>query len=135
MPDQVEDDETISNQDEVWRRIRPDQLVRDDNRGGIIRPSTSAFNNSSDGSGMSDSLAGAARAAGLTPHYVIERYPGYSVAALAMAMLRENGQGVIRKPTDDDPHHVEVNGDKPKKIQRIFATSATWALPPPEGQP
>lgn len=124
-----DDDSTIDNAASLWRRVLPSQIVLDKNI-GAYRPSSVAFNNSTDGSGMSVILGDQVLDEGRTPRNVMEQFPACFLASLTAKVFRDNSQIIFREPLDDEPAHCEVAGDKPKKMQRDFAKLATWIIPP-----
>lgn len=65
MAPEYPDDTTIDDASILWRRIHPDWVVTDENRGGV-RVTSLAFNNSSDGSPTSVHLEEVAREYGIT---------------------------------------------------------------------
>lgn len=124
------DDKSIRSESALWRRIQPDQIVTDDNT-GVRRPSSSAFSNSSDNSGMSVILGDQVLSEGRTPHSTMELYPDNFLASITAGLARENGQIVIREPIKDEPAHAEVCGEKSKGVKRTFAKNSIWIVSPP----
>ncbi len=118
------DDDSVRNEDPLWRRVVPVQMVTDAN--GASRPSSAAFENSSDGSGMSVTLGREARADGVTPQVVLKRFPRCRIASLTAGQCRDHKQKIARDPTKEDPHHALVNGTKTKSTRKAFATLACW---------
>ena len=110
------------------RRIRPEQIVSDGNGGQRI--SSAAFDNSSNGSGMSVSLGREAREAGLTSAAALTRFPGFGLASVSAGTCRSLKQSMERAPTVDDPHHALVNGAKPKPTKQALARSAVVLIAP-----
>lgn len=124
------DDLTVFDADPLWRRIHPSQVVSD-GQGGW-RVSSAAFENSSDGSGMSTSLGRDAEAAGTTPQRALKNYQDLGMASVTAASCRSQKQTIQRDPTPDDPHHALVNGDKSKRsIRRALANAARILIMPP----
>jgi len=121
------DDKDIRGEDDVWRRVpsSPSQLTyeHDERR---WRPSSAAFEDSGPDDPMSALLARED-----TPQRALQgRWSGWFLAALGAEMLRADGQGIARDPTEEDPSHVLVFGRKTRKIQRRWAKSARWIVPP-----
>jgi hypothetical protein len=129
VPD--EDDPTIENSDALWRRIPPFMVVPDQNL-GISRPSSQAFKDHPDGSAMSVELASVLKLHGLGQEHVLAgpQHAGFGIAAVTAGLARECRQGIVRKPTPDNPAHAEVFGDKPKSVSRRFAREAQWIAYP-----
>lgn len=120
----IEDDETILDDSVLWRRIPPDQVVPG-NDGGK-RPSTKAFQNPSDGSGMSVNIA-----ADTTVERTLKDYEDYYLVGFSAGFIRTLSQGVIRKPLPEEPAHAEVNGAKSKSIKKQFSKGCVWVVHPP----
>lgn len=123
------DDVTIGNSASLWRRILREQIVPDENV-GTFRPSSAAFSNSSDGSGMSVTLGDQVLAEGRSPESTLAESPDSLLAAITAGVARENLQIVFREPLDEEPAHAEVFGDKSKSVQRKFAKASIWIVPP-----
>lgn len=129
-----DDDPTVSDDERLLRRVPPQLIVWNEN----IRArqvSTGAFSNSSDGSGMSVSLAGVLKAACLPEENVIRGYDGFGLVAIKAGLARAQSQGVTRVPTETDPSHAEVVGKKTRAVKQAFKREATWIVcpAPPEG--
>lgn len=122
------DDPTILDPDPLWRRVRPEQIVRDGD--GTRRPSSAVFQNSSDGSGMSVSLGREAQEAGISPARALADYPGFGLAQLTAGECRAHHQTMQRDPTDADPHHALVSGDKKRATSRALGRLAVWVVLP-----
>ena len=120
------DDPTIAPSAELLRRVHESQIVPDRNA-GRMRVSTSAFDNSSDGSPMSVSLLDELKARGLGPEAVLLGYP--ALISITAGLARNCAQGVAREPTRDDPAHAVVFGEKTGSIKRKFAKQAKWVIP------
>jgi hypothetical protein len=122
------DDPTITNEDDLWRRIHPTQVVSDENR-GIIRPSSAAFEDSSDGTPMSVLLA-----EGQDPIGALKKHDGYWLAAITAGLARQCQQGVTRDPLIDELAHALVFGKKTKAVRQRFAREARWVVAPETSQ-
>lgn len=119
------DDPTIADQDELWRRIHPSQVVPDGNS-GRLRISSGAFFDSSDGTPMSVCLGRED-----TPDRVLAAHRGDLLAALLAREVRDLAQGVHRAPTVEDPSHAFVFGKKTDGVRRkLAAASARWVVGP-----
>ena len=131
MPE-YKDDPSISDEAELWRRIRPDQIVSDQNL-GFDRSSSAAFNNSSDGSPMSVIIEEIMREFGKGTEDVLRGYKGFALAAITAGLARRNKQCVARDPLHNEPAHGVVIGKKTKSISRQLAKGSTWVLRPTQG--
>jgi hypothetical protein len=119
------DDSTISDDNNLWRRIHPAQIVYDNNLKSY-RPSSAAFDDSSNGSPMSVILAEENR----NPSTALENYEGFSMVSLTARLVRDCGQGIARDPLPDEPAHALVFGEKPKSIRKKLAQAAEWIVSP-----
>jgi hypothetical protein len=130
MPDgSYVDDNTISDDEQLWRRINPVWFVPDDNRGGL-RPSSAAFDDSKDGSPLSVLLASVVRSTGRNAADVLSGFNKYALASFAAGAARSCGQGVDRTPLEDEPAHASVFGRKTKPVKRHLANAAQWVIAP-----
>jgi hypothetical protein len=107
------DDPSIRNCGELWRRVHQTQFVLDKNL-GRVRPSSAAFNDSSDRTPMSVLRARIVMATGRDEYSVLRNYPGYALVAFTARLARQLGQGVEPNPLPDEPAHTYVFGDKKK---------------------
>ena len=123
------DDGTIPTDAELWRRIHPDWVVRDENV-DALRVSSAAFDNSRDGSPTSVLLATIVRETGRTDFDVLATFEGYALASLTAGQARVCDHGVARDPLLDEPAHAFVFGTKTKKAKRCLARSAEWVVSP-----
>jgi hypothetical protein len=121
-----EDDPTIPNNADLWRRIHPNQIIYDDNQ-GRTRPSSAAFTDSTNGSPMSVVIA--AECDG--PDRVLAGYERYGLASFKARVAREFGLGIARDPLPDQPAHALVFGLKSRKVQSQLAKGAEWFVLPP----
>ena len=115
------DDLTIANDQVLWRRIHPSQVVAS----GGDRPSSGAFDESNDGTGMSASLA----LPGRDPkELLVNVKPGSGIVSFTAQQARDLGFTLARVPTLEDPHHVELRGKNTKAVRRALARQATWVI-------
>lgn len=126
MPD-FQDDPSIPNDTEVWRRITP-RWIKFDPAQGRRRPSSEAFQDSRDRTPLSVFLA--AELSG--PDEALEGHDGYCLAALNVGFIRTLGLGVSRHPIrgEDPPGHAWVVGPKTKKTRNKLARNTTWVVGP-----
>jgi hypothetical protein len=118
---EYKDDPSIRDQDDLWRRIQPEWIIFDEAL-GRNRPSSAAFQDSSDGTAMSVDLAklrsGTAEA--------LASYPGHGLASFTAGFARRDcRQGVDHTPEEGGyDAHASVWGDKPKSVRNRFAKAA-----------
>jgi hypothetical protein len=121
-----EDDHTIPDNADLWRRIHPTQIIDDDNQ-RRTRPTPAAFTDSTNGSPMSVVIA--AECDG--PDRVLAGHERYGLASFKAQVARESGLGIVRDPLPDQPAHALVFGPKSKKVQSQLAKAAEWVVLPP----
>lgn len=107
-----EDDSTIVDDSPLWRRIPPWHMVFDENL-GRYRPSSAAFEDHPDGTPMSVVLGQEVLDAGRSPESVLVGYDNFALASFTADLARANHQGIVRKPTLEEPAHAEVFGGRP----------------------
>jgi hypothetical protein len=115
------DDPSIPGEAIVWRRINRVHLVTVERR-----LSSAAFSDSSDGTPMSATLATATS----DPAAYAARWNAFGVVGISVQRLRELGLGVTRAPTDEDPDHVSIHGEKKKSVKTALARDARWVVEP-----
>jgi hypothetical protein len=130
-PRHPDDDATIPDDSDLWRRIHPDWIVYDENL-KAWRLSSQAFNDDSEGGPMSVVLAPEVLASGRTPIDILARFRGYGSAAVRAALARELNQGVKRDPEPDEPAHAVVVGKKTSSVRKSFSRGARWEVSPPD---
>lgn len=133
-PRHLEDDATIPDTSDLWRRIHPTWIIYDENLKSW-RPTTQAFNDDSEGGPMSVVLAPEVLASGRTSKDILARFTGYSLAAISAALARELDQGIKRDPEPEEPAHAVVVGKKTSSVRKTFSRKARWEIPPTELQP
>jgi len=132
MPDaplNYEDDATIGDEAQLWRKIPPWHIVEDKNQGGK-RISKAAFEDHPDGSPMSVVLGDDVLASGGEPASVIAGLDGFRLASVTAALARSLNQGIVRKPLEKEPAHAEVFGRKTDGVRKKFARAAVWVIGP-----
>lgn len=122
---QFTDDPSIGNADDLWRRIRQDQTIFDNNI-KMYRPSSGAFNDNRDGSPMSVDLAKIAK----FPSVTLKGHEDYNLASITAGLARDCGQIVAHDPQPDNPAHSVVAGAKTYSVRSRLAKAANWVLPP-----
>lgn len=116
------DDGSIANEYDLLRRVRPDQVVEDQNL-GILRPSSAAFKDPQ----LSADCEQILLRDGLDWQFPLKAYPGYSLARFKAGVARNLGLSVIHKPLKDNAAHVEVHGKKTQGIANSLIAGAWWA--------
>jgi hypothetical protein len=121
------DDGSVKDDACLLRRIRPDQIVDDENAGSR-RPSSAAFRDPEMSADAEPILA----AASLDWHFCLKGYEGFSLVNVEAGHMREKSLAVVPKPIKNDPilpnnpAHVEIIGKKSQGIARYLAGNATW---------
>lgn len=123
------DDPSISDDAELWRRIPPKWIVRDENR-GRHRPTSAAFGNDRHGGPMSVFLAAIMSEAGRGPDDALTGHEGYFPAAFTAGFARSQAQSVVHDPLPEEPAHGLVCGKKSKRVRTAFAKAAKWVRGP-----
>lgn len=129
MGQEFQDDNSIQNEDDLWRRVMPAQIVHDHNL-GTSRPSSAAFEDSPDGSPMSAIWEKLHRQQNLTEADALAGHTGFGLVSFKVSLARELNQGIQRDPVEDAPAHVLVFGPKTKSVRRKLAAGAQWVIEP-----
>ena len=129
MANDYEDDRTIADDEELWRRIPPVHFIYDDNL-KQQRPASAAFNDDKDGDPMSVMLGSLVRKTGRSGSDVLRNFPGYALATITAGLARECSQGIVRDPLPEEPAHALVFGDKPHSTRKRFAKECRWIVRP-----
>jgi hypothetical protein len=125
------DDPTILDADPLWRRIPPLHLVPDQTAGGVRISSAAFIDDREDGDPMSVVLGRELLEAGREPQSALGIHTNFGIASIPARVARECNQVIFRDPTDDEPAHAKVAGDKPKSVQKKLARAASWVIAPP----
>ena len=115
------DDPLIPDREILYRRVSPEWVVSEGNS-GQRRLSSAAFQN------LSGNAFSVHRSNLTKPTTVIARHPGYGLVSFSAGEARSLSQGVTPEPTEDEPAHAHVNGDKNKKIKSAFRDIARWEI-------
>lgn len=127
--ERLTDDAAIHDDAELWRRINPKWVVRDENRGGL-RVSSAAFDDSPDGSPTSVLLTDVVRETGRTEDDVLRGFDGFGLASITAGKARGCEQGISRDPpVPGEPAHAYLFGRKTKSLKRCLARQAEWVVP------
>lgn len=125
-----ENDPSIADAVRLFRRINPYWVVFDKNK-GMRRPSSRNFNNSQDKSPMSVFLEDVLVQHRLEATDLLQdEWAHHFVAAITAGWARQCDQGVMRTPTESEPAHADVNGNKPENVRRRLAGPAEWIVSP-----
>ena len=119
-------DPSISDSENLLRRIDPEHHIVPDGKGGV-RLSSAAFSNTTGTNEMSVHIS--SKLASQTD--TLKSFPDFYLISFTALTARKLSQGVIPDPLPRDLSHGEVCGDKPKKIQRQFIQNSTWIISPP----
>ena len=119
MPDADE----ISVEDEAYlfRRIHPEQIVKDQNS-GLCRPSSAAFKNPE----LSVDAEPLLHAQGLDWRSSLRDNRTYSLVRFHAGTAREVGQEVVHKPVEGNEAHCEVIGKKTPSVAKALSAASEW---------
>jgi len=127
-----EDDPSIDDAEDLWRRIHPHQVFQDGNLNGRARPSSAAFKDKELSCLLAREDTEERALAAKGDDGVAWRDKGFSLAAFTAGLARRLRQTVCRDPTPADPPHVLVVGKKKSgSISGTFAEEARWVGEPP----
>ncbi len=124
----TEDGPRVADTTLLYRRVHPNFVVPDEDR-GCQRLSGGAFNDEE----MSVHLGDVLTRIGKDPKTVVA-HP-YCLVSLIARVARDNGQTIVRSPTDEDESHGAVNGRKPKSVLNALKAAASWEVAPPQPCP
>jgi hypothetical protein len=120
MPPEV-DDGSIADDAGLLRRIRPDQIVDDQNL-RARRPSSAAFKDPA----MSVDAEPILHQHSLDWTFSLRGLSGYSLVRISAGAAREKTLAVVHKPEPDNPAHTEVIGKKTQSIANHLVAASTW---------
>lgn len=121
------DDATVTNETRLYRRVSP-QFIKPE--GDTFRVSSGAFQNTSGTNEMSVSLGDTLEEIGTEPASLLDDFPGYGLVSLTAGLVRGEEQTVRRSPTEQDPAHGDVIGEKSGGRRKRFARQLEWAVLP-----
>ncbi len=129
-PTSYEDDTSIRDSDDLWRRIFPKWIVPDKNTGGT-RLSSQAFEDSRDGTPMSVVLADIVKASGRVVDDLLTSFGlAYGMASITAGLARGCSQKVCRAPVPEEEAHAYVVGKKTKSVKNRLVDGAVWLVDP-----
>ena len=118
---------TIADDDGLFRRIHPDQVVKDENTGNW-RPSSGAFKDPT----MSVDVEPILTSLGLNHQFCLRNDPHHSVVRFTAGAARTLAQDVVHTPVVDpdpskeNPAHAEVRGKKTPGTANRLRDAASW---------
>src|SRR5216684_5354467 len=116
------DDGSIADHESLLRRIRPDQVVDDENL-GTSRPSSAAFKDPN----LSVDAEHILISNGVDWRFSLQGHSGYSLVKFEAGVARGLKLAVIHKPIV--PHnlaHTEVVGKKTQGIANSLVSASQW---------
>jgi hypothetical protein len=108
--------------EQLLRRIRPDQIV-DDGNTGKRRPSSAAFKDPE----MSVDAESILKSRGFDYRFSLSKYAGYSLARFTAAAARAKNLNVEHQPEAENPAHTVVIGKKIQGIANYLVSACEWA--------
>ena len=118
-----EDDPSVSDSTDLFRRVHPEQVIWDDNV-QRLRPTTAVFRDTDMSVSIGDTLAKGGR----SPESTLGNRPHHHLVALTALEVRNEEQVVCREPRPEDDSHGGVVGSKPKTRRTVFALQARWEV-------
>jgi hypothetical protein len=116
-----QDDQQLTDDARLLRRVRPDQIVHDQNRGGR-RPSSAPFKDAQ----MSVDAEPILHSLGLDATFSLSKHRGYSLVGFTAGIARAQQQDVVVKPEPDNAAHTEVLGKKTQSVANALRDASTW---------
>ena len=109
----------------LWRRVRPDEVVFDENL-QRMRPKSQAFQNYPKREEMSVILASEI---GFSTEIALGDAKDYLLVWFPVSLVRECGQDLI-PAREEGPGHFHVKGKKSGTVKDKFAKRCDWVIPP-----
>jgi hypothetical protein len=116
------DDGSIANDHDLLRRVRPEQVVDDENL-GLRRPSSAVFKDPE----LSADSEHILLQNGSDWSFSLQGYNGYSLARFKAGAARQHGLPVIHIPLQGNSAHVEVHGKKTQGVANSLIAACWWA--------
>jgi hypothetical protein len=111
----------------LLRRIHPEQIVPDKNRGGR-RLSSAAFRDPE----MSVDAEPILHENGLDWKFSLREHQGYSLVRFLAREARSQGLSVDHEPVEGNPTHTEVKGRKSTSVIKHLIAVSDWVHLEPE---
>jgi hypothetical protein len=115
------DDGSIADDARLLRRIRPDQIVDDENS-GTRRPSSAAFKDAE----LSVDSEPILNDNGFDWRFSLQGHAGYSLAQFTAGHARAKMLPVIHTPLQNNPAHSEVHGKKTQGVANHLVAGTSW---------
>jgi hypothetical protein len=116
-----ENDQHLEDDAVLLRRVRPDQIVDDQNL-GARRPSSAPFKDTQ----MSVDAEPILKSLGLDKSFSLSKHKGYSLVGFTAGVARAHQQAVVVTPEDGNPAHTEVRGKKTQGIANALRDVSSW---------
>ncbi|MDZ7751398.1 MAG: hypothetical protein U5S82_06995 [Gammaproteobacteria bacterium] len=113
--DDCDDDTSIEDGCELYRRIPPYQVVSDDSTEGV-GPSSANFDDQELSVAAEDKLIEAGR----EPIDILMGHAGFGLVGFKAGLARECELKIVRDPKKEEPAHALVVGKKTGKKRSIF---------------
>jgi len=120
------DDLSIADGEDLWRRL-PDLWVKYDDTSKTNRVTSQAFQDSTDGTPASASIASEHNG----PEELLQGHDEYGIGCLTAGTARGCNQGITRHPEPDDLAHVYIFGEKTKGNKKCLAKGCSLLIVPP----
>ena len=120
-PPYLDDTESISDADELLRRIFPAWVVQDAKHPSGYRLSGQAFENDRR---SSTPCSVSVKRCALPLEELLTRYADRSIAALTVGFARGYAQGVCFWEDENEPGHAYLHGPKSRTIRNALAAEA-----------
>lgn len=135
MAEDIQDDLTIQDTDGLLRRVPnwPDMVKYDDNLKAYRLSSQCFSDRSTRDREVSVTLERPLLDGGGKYEDAIATMPDFGLARLDAGFVRHNlepAQKIRREPTDNDPHHALVVGQKNTRAKKDMAKAATLIIQP-----
>jgi hypothetical protein len=123
--DERQDDLSIRNDDRLFRRVGPSQLIPEPD--GSLRPSTAVFRDSE----LSVNIESLMIEQGRPPEDALRSYPDHCLTAIGTGKVREHGHPIVKDTAPpNDPAHGLVLGKKKGSFANAMLRSHQWIVPP-----
>lgn len=118
------DDQTIDDDQVIWRRIHSYEVVDDGNL-SRKRPSSRSFLQNGPDSPVSVYIASEAESS----QAVMQEGKEQFLASLVVAFIRQLGLGIVRDSTSGGPGHALLLGRKTGGMLNKMAKTSAWVAP------